>query len=177
MYYHIVPFVLLQTGSVTAAATPRIRLGQAYGKRPIRYLETWRDRGWVIKIYGIAYRGESPRRDVVVAAKRRAHEALPQPAVTEERYGIGFLVVHDGQDFCWALLDWWGHESVLHHRLFVAPLDGSQEFAPAPRTMAACVWELPVLLHERDAWVATVLAGPEDPDLGGYLERQLNTRV
>ena len=91
---------------MSSAANP-IKLRQGYRQRAIRYLETWRHRGWVVKVYGVAYRGESPRPDVVAAAKRRAHEALPQPATTAERYGIGFLVVHDGQDFCWALLDWW----------------------------------------------------------------------
>jgi hypothetical protein len=165
------------TGTMRIFPAPPISLRQGYEKRSVRYLETWSDRGWVIKVYGIAYRGDSPRPALVAAAKRCARTALPQPPVTEERYGIGFLVVHDGQDFCWALVDWWGHESVLHHQLFVAPLDGSEPFAPAPHTMAACVWELPVLLHERDAWVATVLARPGSPDLGEYLARRLDKRV
>ncbi|WTV74380.1 hypothetical protein OG885_08220 [Streptomyces sp. NBC_00028] len=35
-----------------------------------------------------------------------------------------------------------------------------------------CVWELPPILHERDAWVRHLLA-PEVPDLDAYLADSL----
>lgn len=66
------------------------------------------------------------RRGPASSRRRRKCARGAAPAGRDrEALRVGFLVVHDGQDFCWALLDWWRHESVLHHRLFVAPLDGS----------------------------------------------------
>ena len=151
----------------------RISLRQSYEPRSVRRLGTWAHDGWSLKVYGVAYRGDVPPSHVVAAAKRTAAETLPTPAETPDRYGVGFLVVHEGQDARWLLVDWWGFESVLHHRLFVSPLEGDPEFEPAPDSLTACVWELPILAFERDAWVETVLSDAERPNLSAYLERRL----
>lgn len=150
-------------------ALPTVRVRERYRPRSIRFLELWRPDGWLLKLYGIAYKGGLPRAEVVEAARRSAAATLPRPARTRDRYGAGFVVVHDGQDACWLLIDWWGHESVLHQRLLTAPLSAPQEFHPAQRDLTACVWELPLLAFERDAWVSTVLSDAE-ADVGRYLE-------
>jgi hypothetical protein len=150
-----------------------ISLRQPYEQRSVRHLGTWAHEGWLLKVYGLAYRGDVPPSKVVAAAKRTAAEALPMPAQTPDRYGVGFLVVHEGQDARWLLVDWWGFESVLHHRLMVSPLEGEPEFKRAPGAVTACVWELPILAFERDAWVETVLSDPERPNVSAYLERRL----
>jgi len=162
---------------MTTAAARTVELRQSYVKRPVRYLETWRHDGWLIKVYGIAYEGEAPPAETVAAAKKTAALALPSPAETSDRYGVGFLVVHEGQDSRWLLVDWWGFESVLHHRLFRAPLDGEPDFSPVDDEITACVWELPVLAFERDAWVETVLKDADRPDVGAYLERRLEGQI
>jgi hypothetical protein len=95
----------------------------------------------------------------------------------DDRYGIAVVIVHHGQDACWLLVDWWGRESVLHHRLLTAPLPGDGSFHPAPPELAACVWELPLLMFERNAWVETVLADPARSDVGRYLERRFHGEV
>jgi hypothetical protein len=143
----------------------------------VRPLEIWEHDGWLLKVYGLAYRGDRPPTDVVDAAKRVAAETLPLPAETPDRYGVGFLVVHEGQDARWLLVDWWGFESVLHHRLFMASLDGEPEFEPAPDPLMACVWELAILAFERDAWVETVLTDAKRPDVPAYLSRRLEGPV
>ena len=157
--------------------SPIINLRQPYEQRSVRFLETWQIDDWVLKVYGIAYRGDVPREQTVAAARPIAADALPRPARSDERYGVGFVIVHEGQDACWLLIDWWGFESVLHHRLFMSELDGEAKFVAAPPFMTACVWELPVLTFERDAWVETVLSRPDDPDVAGYLRLKLNGRV
>jgi hypothetical protein len=162
----------------TADQTGRaIGLRQSYEQRSVRHLETWAHDGWLLKVYGLAYRGEAPPSHVVDAAKRAAAWTLPMPPQTPDRYGLGFLVVHEGQDARWLLVDWWGFESVLHHRLFWAPLEGEPEFKRAPDPVTACVWELPILAFERDAWVETVLSDAERPNVPGYLERRLEGKI
>jgi ketosteroid isomerase-like protein len=150
-------------------ALPTVRAREPYRPRSARFIELWQPDGWLLKLYGLAYEGERPRAEVVEAAKRSARAALPRPGRTHDRYGVGFVIVHDGQDACWLLIDWWGNESVLHHRPLTAPLSAPQEFHPVPRDVAACVWELPLLAFERDAWVSAVLTDNE-PDVGRYLE-------
>lgn len=41
-------------------------------------------------------------------------------------------------------------------------------FVPVERPWIGCVWELPPIQHERDAWVRHLLA-PDTPDLDAYL--------
>jgi ketosteroid isomerase-like protein len=150
-------------------ALPTVRTREPYRPRSARFLELWRPDGWLLKLYGLAYEGGRPRAEVVEAAKRSARAALPRPARSGERYGTGFVIVHEGQDACWLLLDWWGCENVLHQRLLTAPLSAPDEFQPAPRDLTACVWELRLLAFERDAWVAAVLTDSE-ADVGRYLD-------
>jgi ketosteroid isomerase-like protein len=155
--------------ALPTATLPTVRTREPYRPRSARFLELWRPDGWLLKLYGLAYEGARPRAEVVEAAKRSARAALPRPARGGDRYGTGFVIVHEGQDACWLLLDWWGGENVLHQRLLTAPLSAPNEFQPAPRDLTACVWELRLLAFERDAWVAAVLTDA-GADVGRYLE-------
>jgi hypothetical protein len=38
----------------------------------------------------------------------------------------------------------------------------------------ACVWDLRVICHERQAWIDATLTNPAGPDADAYLARQLN---
>ncbi len=150
---------------------------ETYRKRPVRCEGVWEADGWRLKLYGIAYRGDGPRPEVVAAANEVARSALPQPPATADRYGVGFLIIHDGRAGCWCLLDWWGNEDILFHRLFAAPSERPREFKPVTNEVTACVWEIAVWNFERQAWVDTILANPAGPNLDCYLEVQLNADV
>src|SRR5262249_45540547 len=91
--------------------------------RPVRLLGLWEAAGWRLKVYGISYGREVPGPEAVAAAKRLAAAALPVPAVTADRYGIGFLGVHDGRGACFVFLCWWAHENELYHLVWSAPAD------------------------------------------------------
>ena len=158
----------------STTALPSIKLREPYRPRQARFLELWQTEGWLVKLYGLAYHGDEPEAAVVAAAKRAAAEALPQPARSEARYGLAIVIVHQGQDACWLLIDWWGHESILHHRLLMASLDGVKSFGAPPPDVTACVWELPLVMFERDAWVSAVLATEGAPDVARYLEQRFD---
>ena len=79
--------------------------------RSICYLGVRELSGWQVKLYGIAWQGEQPRRELVQAATRTASQALPSPARQlagdgPDRYGLGFCIVHDAGDHCFVLCDW-----------------------------------------------------------------------
>ena len=150
-------------------------LPQVYRSRPIRCTGIWTVDGWRLKRYGIAYDREQPRPELVDAAYRVARSRLPQPAMSDSCYGVGFVGAHDGRDGCVAFVDWWANEDELHHHLYVAPIDRPGELAPAgPTDFTACVWDLAVLAFEREAWLTAVLQNPSGPDLERYLQAQLN---
>ncbi len=152
-----------------------IRLREPYMTRSIRFLEVWETHGWRVKVYGIRYRGELPDRQVVDVAKQLAGRLLPIPAVADERYGVGWIIAHQACDANWFLVDWWTSENALIHQLYMSPLEQPDQLTHASSTgLTACVWELRVVGFERQAWIDTVLANPDGPDLPAYLACQLN---
>ena len=150
-------------------------LQEAYGRRPIRFLELWSEAGWTLKVYGIAYRRPRPRPRLIEAAKDTAREQLTGPANKHNHYGLGFLGVHDGRGANFVFLDYWADENELHQHVYVSPSEEPASLEDVTTTgLIACAWDLRVLSFERDAWVESVLANPNGPDPEGYLARRLN---
>lgn len=149
-----------------------------YKKRPVRFLELWRHQGWTIKVYGISAKNEHPSAEFVRAAKTVAQNRFPQPAISQDRYGAGIMIVHEGNDANFLLIDWWVGENMLQHHVYSAPLK-----APAlleytsPAGIAACVWELFVLAFERQAWVDKVLTQTGQVDLSDYYDARLHIDI
>ncbi len=89
-----------------------------------------------------------------------------------------FIVVHRSRGDNAAYLNAysWVWDNVLHFRGAAAaqPALGCPDADPThfmvieDRPWIGCVWELPPIAHERDAWVRHMLL-PEKPDLDAYL--------
>jgi hypothetical protein len=131
--------------------------------------------GWRLKMYGIAYDRERLRRELVAAAVNEAALRLPQPPVSEARYGVGFSGVHDGRGGNFVFVDWWEQENELHHHVFFSSKEEPAQLRAASDTdPIACVWDLCVVGPEREAWVRYLLANPGGPDLDAYLADRLS---
>jgi hypothetical protein len=154
-----------------------IKLAEPYEPRPIHCLDVWEHAGWRLKLYSIACNRPTARAALVDAAQAAARERLPQPAVTPDRYGVGFLGVHDGRGVNFVFVDWWADENELHHHVYISPVDQPDRLEYRTSGSIACVWDLRVMAFERQAWIDTVLANPAGPDLDAYLARQLNEAV
>ncbi|MEM7344020.1 MAG: isochorismatase [Chloroflexota bacterium] len=157
------------------------QLNAPYKTRPIRFLEVANYNGWRIKVYGIRFQENGdetqPEPEIVTLAKEAMLKELPLPALTEDRYGIGFLVIHQGQDRNWLLLDWWFDREIIKQKLFSSPLDVPQQITPAEPDLLACTWELAVHCFERQAWIETVLNNPNGPDIEAYFGKRFNGDV
>lgn len=102
---------------------------------------------------------------------------LPEPDGTPP---ATFVVLHRGGDHGAYLNAYsWTWDNALHFGGAVAgqpalgcPDRDPAHFQPQTRSLIGCVWELPPILHERDAWVRHMLA-PGVPDLDGYLADRL----
>jgi hypothetical protein len=153
--------------------TRSLDLVEPYAARPIRPLPDLVHGRWRAKVYGIAYDRPAPRPELVDAAHEVARETLP---ATGGDYGVAFMGVHDGRGHCFVFVDWWADENELHHHVFVSPAAAPAGLEERTASgLSACVWDLAVLCFERDAWVSTVLANPDGPDVDAYFARRLST--
>lgn len=143
--------------------------------RPIRFLELATIGDWRIKVYGISQDRPIPERACMERAPAIARSVLPEPAVTEDRYGVGFVVVHQARLFNQILVDWWERENELRHHVFKAEPPKPHDFKNITATGEAfCLWELRVLGFEREAWMQTMLKTSPGPSLDAYLDRRLH---
>jgi hypothetical protein len=164
------------TPSATAVVEPP-RMGSLYQPRPVRFIRLEQRGDWRLKVYGIATPGRAPRPELVVAAMDLAGVVLPDPAVSDERYGVGIVIVHDSATYCFALFYWWQSANELHQRVYAAPLDDPRALTKLADPAAGCVWEMSVLDFERRAWMADVLATPDGPDIERYLSRRFDADI
>ncbi len=158
--------------------TVSIPLAEPYATRSIRCLDILSFDGWRLKLYGIAYQRERPGQALVDAAVAAATQRLPRPAVARDRYGVGFACAHDGRGGNFVFVNWWANEDELHHHAWRSTNEEPQQLRPTgPDDFTACAWDLAVIGHERNAWVRHVLGRADGPDLGAYLDDQLDGRV
>ncbi|MGI8709187.1 MAG: isochorismatase [Actinomycetota bacterium] len=153
-----------------------IELTTPYQTRPIRCLETWEQEGWRVKVYGISALAEVPAAELVDAIKDVASSKLPQPPMTSDRYGVGFLYAHQGGNGGgFASVNWWANENELFHHQYESAPEDLSVLRPVEETggSSACVWDLAVMAYERQAWVDCVLKNDAGPDLESYLHAQL----
>ena len=129
--------------------------------------------GWSIKITSITSDGGPPEDREIEAAVGVAQDILPAPALTPTRSGIGFIIVHRGDEALWVIVCWWELD-ILYHRMWRADLGTTDLRRVPPEGPTACVWELLVIDHERRAWVEFVLRHPAAPDFAGYLASELS---
>lgn len=150
------------------------QLTHPFVPRPVTPLPLRTYAGWRLKTYAIHSPAEALDEPVYAAALPHAFAALPTPAVTAARPGVGFLICHQGRGWHYLVLGWWDNENELPLRVFVRPRDTAADWRPAAATESVCVWDLEVLWHERQAYIATILThGPRAID--DYLANQLHT--
>lgn len=74
------------------------------------------------------------------------------------------------------MLGWWARENELPLRVVVRyPGSDDAQWRLARGEESVCVWDLQVIAHERDAWVATLMSGADaDAMRREYLARWLD---
>ena len=146
---------------------------QPYKERSFRFVELLSIHDWRMKLYGIAWQGELPRRELLEAAKCIAAETLAKETVNN--YKVGFIGAHDGRNASFVFVDFWGNENELFHRVFLSRSNDPSALAPAKSSdSSVCVWDLRLQSFEREAWIKHVLRKPSAPDFDGYLGERLS---
>ncbi len=155
-----------------------LKLTEPYQSRQVSSLGVLEVDEWRFKLYGIHAPGRSaPDDGWKLTVQELAQTRLEDTGGHPERYGVGFIIIHHGREANFVLIDWWVGENMLENHVHVFPPGDSGTYEHMVNTgLAACVWELSVMSFEREAWIETVLANPQNPNLKAYLKRQLEGR-
>jgi hypothetical protein len=150
-----------------------------YKNRFIRFAEMYTYGDWHIKIYSISAIKEYAHPALMQAAKQQLPVWLKQEQnYAFENYKIATLIVHEGLDGAYAIINWWMGENMLQQHVYTSkPGDGYDFSLASDKGLFVCVWEMAVLCHERDAWLEHVLKKPFNPRFDLYLQQQLNCYV
>ena len=149
---------------------------EPYTRRPVRFLELWEWQGWRMKVYGISAFSEFPPRHRIDEVKNIAKQRLPQPAITDTHYGVGYIIVHEGLIGDFGFVNWWWSQDIVQHHIYGAK-KGEPLAYRYPEGAGFCVWELAVCWFEREAWVREVLMKPQPTDFAGYLAARMHADV
>lgn len=152
-----------------------MKIKSNYFSRPIRFLEVYNHGQWKIKMYSISIHSGQINANHIHLAKQNLENWLSKSNIYElESYKVATLILHEGREGCFAIINWWIDENMLQHFVYIRNDDSDFKIF-SDNGIITCVWELAVLWHERNAWVKHVLIKNEAPDLDGYLNDQLNT--
>jgi hypothetical protein len=146
---------------------------EPYEPRSFRFIELLTIDNWRMKLYGIAWGRDLPRRQLLEAAKRITTEVLRNAA--PNNYRVGFVGAHDGKTACVVFVDYWGNENELFHHVFLSRSSDPNALVPAKSSdSSVCVWDLRLQSFEREAWIRHVLRNAGAPDFRAYLNERLN---
>jgi hypothetical protein len=119
---------------------------------------------WRVKLHAVYPTGAAAQPAALEGALRAARVALPA-----DGRGVGFVIAHRGPDrFCF-VTGWWPRPDALATALHQARPHRPTVPEPMPAQYVSCVWELPVIAHERDAWMDAYTRRAGRPDVEGYL--------
>ena len=151
---------------------------ESYVKRPVTFIRQLNAGDWRLKIYGLSAVSNHVSDELIETAVHNIPAYLPSPAISEHRYGVGFLIIHRGTLRNWFLLDWWEYGDILFHKLFSSPLEEPESISPEREMPAvACVHELRVINFESEAWIKTILRKNPKPSLDDYMSCAFDSDV
>jgi hypothetical protein len=150
-----------------------------YSPRPVRFLGVYETAGWKIKIHGISIKNEYIEPQLLEHVKTRLPDWLNIFSHPElETYKIATLIVHEGKEGIFALLNWWIDENMLQCHVYFSGYTNPYQFhVYSPKGTMVCVWEMAVMWFERNAWVKHVLSKPASPDIEAYLADCMNENI
>nr|MBK9653244.1 hypothetical protein [Bacteroidota bacterium] len=151
-------------------------INNKYTTRPIRFLEVYECGNWKIKIYSISIHNEFVKKETIDIAKTNISEWLKNASnYPLETYKIATLILHEGKEGCFAIINWWIDDNMLQQLVYLSNNMDQIEFKLySDKGIITCVWELEIIWFERNAWVKHVLSNPANADFTSYLNEHLN---
>ena len=157
-----------------------MQIKMQYKSRPVRFLEIINHDGWQIKLYSISAKNKLVNTQTIEYVRQYLSEWLNKSFIyTLDTYKVATLILHEGKEGCFAIINWWIDENMLQQFVYLATNDTPPKFKLySDKGIITCVWEIAVLWFERNAWVEHVLKQPGNPEgINNYLNQHLTADV
>lgn len=155
------------------AETSQWKPTRPFEPRAIKFKEVLVQADWQMKWYVVLYPENDLNWEELENGTHLALNALPIPASTSDRGGLGFIISHQGRSHFSISTCWWDRETDLSFNRITKPLDHSEDWRGMTDGRSLDVWDLEIFWFEREAYVNAILAKAENPDYAGYLEQRL----
>ncbi len=155
-------------------------LFDTYKPRKIEFEKLVHVGDWNVKVYSITNKEIFRSHDILKRAVSELHKWLSIPESSElSTYKMGFLIVHEAREGVWILLNWWTGGEMIETKVFFADYKNPKALVSSPYGVNSllCVWELEIIVHERQAWIDHVLSNATDPDFKRYMRSNLKQVV
>jgi len=152
---------------------------EAYIARRIEFGELVKVGEWSIKIYTVAKESEFGHPVFYDAVKRQLPTWLAMKnGFSDSNDKIGFLILHQGKEGIFSIVNWWVGENMLNTHVFISNPEQTRDFTRVSGNgLGPCVWEFEVINHERMAWIEHVLKRAPSPNYDAYLSDVFNGTI
>lgn len=146
-----------------------------YQERHITFHEQVAAGNWVVKIYTISPKASFESEEVLKSVKSKLPTLLEEAS---NHHHSAFLIVHEGTDGVWSLVNWWTGREMLRTKTYFTSFQEKERLSLLPANGSlACVWELPLINHEKNAWVKHILKKPSQPAFEDYYQDFMEGKV
>ena len=142
-----------------------------YKPRMVKFENIVEVNNWKVKVYSITNKKQFSAGDILENAISETPKWLENAKILKvPNYSIATLIVHEGIDGVWTLINWWIGGEIMQNFTYHTSLEKPNEFKPLPCDGSmACVWEMSVICHERKAWIKHILKNADTPNFDEYL--------
>jgi hypothetical protein len=148
-----------------------------YKKRNIRFKEQLTNSDWSTKAYTISENENFKAVSTYEEVKKNLPIWLEQLNSFDSRHeNVSFVILHEASEGVFVLVNTWVGKNMLQTHIYLSKYEDPTKFEKISGDgLFACVWELEVINHERNAWTKHVLKRGANPDSKSYLNEILNT--
>ncbi len=153
-----------------------MELKEKYTPRQIQHLEIFEKSAWRLKTYSILHQDKKLDLELIKAAQNFAVDSLPQPAQNPNRYGLGFINVHQGKSYDFVSIAYWAYDTELKMQNYIRGSSTSYQLEIASNEISSDIWDIQLISFESSAWIKHILKAPE-PKPENYLNESLNELI
>ena len=129
---------------------------------------------WKVKVYTISKGSQIiDESHLIILSKHLVDWLKMKNSFNAEHDYHAFVIVHFGTEGIFTLVNWWVDKYMLNTHIFFSEHDDRGTFRLISGDgLAPCIWEMEVIIHERESWTKQVLKSKQ-PDFRAYLRDKI----